>query len=198
MPAPASPPLPNNEYPATTPNLHPPLPLSLPTPLSILLPLPHLQHQQPQPKPKPKAKPKPMGTEHRDQRDGKPGLRTWWQHITTTQKPRPHASTENAHARSKAQALAQEYVPPPPGAVFGRPLKDSLRYASVQISTADAMGRLYVWGYIPVVVAKWCVLVHFLGFPFLLLSAVAFLSPEKKSTNVHCAWAVVAYIVACS
>ena len=42
--------------------------------------------------------------------------------------------------------------------VFGKPLKDSLRYASVQISTANASGDLYVWGYIPVVVAKWFVL----------------------------------------
>ena len=42
-------------------------------------------------------------------------------------------------------------------AVFGKPLKESLRYASVQISTANANGELYVWGYIPVVVAKWCV-----------------------------------------
>jgi hypothetical protein len=41
--------------------------------------------------------------------------------------------------------------------VFGKPLKDSLRYASVQISTANASGDLYVWGYIPVVVAKWFV-----------------------------------------
>ncbi|KAI0267804.1 Rho GTPase activation protein [Gloeopeniophorella convolvens] len=40
------------------------------------------------------------------------------------------------------------------GVVFARPLKESLRYASVQVSTADAAGRLYVWGYIPVVVAK--------------------------------------------
>jgi hypothetical protein len=41
--------------------------------------------------------------------------------------------------------------------VFGKPLKDSLQYASVQISTANANGDLYVWGYIPVVVAKWSV-----------------------------------------
>lgn len=41
--------------------------------------------------------------------------------------------------------------------VFSKPLKESLRYASVQISTANANGELYVWGYIPVVVAKWCV-----------------------------------------
>jgi hypothetical protein len=42
--------------------------------------------------------------------------------------------------------------------VFGRPLKDSLKHASVQISTANSNGELYVWGYIPVVVAKWYVL----------------------------------------
>lgn len=41
------------------------------------------------------------------------------------------------------------------GVVFGKPLKESLKYASVQISTANADGNLYVWGYIPVVVAKW-------------------------------------------
>lgn len=45
----------------------------------------------------------------------------------------------------------------PEHAVFGKPLKESLKYASVQISTANANGELYVWGYIPVVVAKWCV-----------------------------------------
>lgn len=39
--------------------------------------------------------------------------------------------------------------------VFGKPLKESLRYASVQISTANSNGDLYVWGYVPVVVAKW-------------------------------------------
>ena len=42
--------------------------------------------------------------------------------------------------------------------MFGKPLKDSLKYASVQISTAGKGGELYVWGYIPVVVAKWCAL----------------------------------------
>ena len=38
--------------------------------------------------------------------------------------------------------------------MFGAPLHESLRYASVQISTANASGELYVWGDIPVVVAK--------------------------------------------
>lgn len=53
--------------------------------------------------------------------------------------------------------------------VFGIPLRESLRYASVQISTADPQGDLYVWGYIPVVVAKWSVLfsspLHFRSCP---------------------------------
>ncbi|KAH6909176.1 rho GTPase activator [Coprinopsis sp. MPI-PUGE-AT-0042] len=54
--------------------------------------------------------------------------------------------------------VVPSYVAPdnlvPNGVVFGKPLKESLRYANVQISTADANGELYVWGYIPVVVAK--------------------------------------------
>ncbi|KAI9439714.1 Rho GTPase activation protein [Lactarius indigo] len=99
-----------------------------------------------------------MATEHhRDhQRDTKAGLRTWWQQFTTAQKVRP--SPQHAHSypysHPRSQVQPHEYVPPPAGAVFGRPLKESLKYASVQISTADANGKLYVWGYIPVVVAK--------------------------------------------
>ena len=49
--------------------------------------------------------------------------------------------------------------------VFGKPLKESLKFASVQISTANGNGELYVWGYIPVVVAKSCV-------PFTLTSVI--------------------------
>ena len=52
----------------------------------------------------------------------------------------------------------------------------------MQISTADATGRLYVWGYIPVVVAKWCVeplyLLNSSPFPF-VHPFLPFL-PEKK------------------
>ena len=54
-------------------------------------------------------------------------------------------------SRVLRQAGAEEHP------VFGKPLKESLKYASVQISTANANGELYVWGYIPVVVAKWYV-----------------------------------------
>jgi hypothetical protein len=105
-------------------------------------------------------------TEHRDHHNrgdrdaNKAGLRTWWQQFTAAQKMRPGAQHSphsfpppHSHPHTtQAQAAGQ-----PAGAVFGRPLKDSLKHANVQISTADASGKLYVWGYIPVVVAKWCV-----------------------------------------
>lgn len=120
-----------------------------------------------------------MGTEHRDHhhhhhRDGgggggggKPGLLTWWQKHTAQKQPR----------QTSAAALAQahkgfDYVPPPPGIVFGRPLKESLKFANVQVSTADTSGQLYVWGHIPVVVAKWYVLI--LVLPPLFISTPPF------------------------
>ncbi|KAI0067262.1 Rho GTPase activation protein [Artomyces pyxidatus] len=76
-----------------------------------------------------------MSTDHRD---AKVGLKNWWQHFTTAQKFKPREPDKDDA----------------PHPVFGKPLKESLRYASVQISTANANGELYVWGYIPVVVAK--------------------------------------------
>ncbi|KAJ3796807.1 Rho GTPase activation protein [Lentinula aff. detonsa] len=65
-------------------------------------------------------------------------LRAWWNSFTSAQKSK----------------RAFEGKDEPENTVFGKPLKESLKYASVQISTANANGELYVWGYIPVVVAK--------------------------------------------
>ncbi|RDX57097.1 Rho GTPase activation protein [Lentinus brumalis] len=70
----------------------------------------------------------------------KASLKTWWNHFTFAQRAKKEAEDK--------KAAAGESV------VFGKPLKESLKYASVQISTANANGELYVWGYIPVVVAK--------------------------------------------
>ncbi|KAJ7096515.1 Rho GTPase activation protein [Mycena belliarum] len=64
-------------------------------------------------------------------------LKAWWGTFTSAQK----------HKDDEVKAE-------PVHTVFGKPLKESLKYASVQISTANANGELYVWGYIPVVVAK--------------------------------------------
>ncbi|KAF8589448.1 Rho GTPase activation protein, partial [Ramaria rubella] len=69
-------------------------------------------------------------------------LRAWWKQFTTSQKfKRDFPEREQG-------------VLPEMSRVFGAPLRESLQYASVQISTANANGELYVWGYVPVVVAK--------------------------------------------
>jgi hypothetical protein len=41
-----------------------------------------------------------------------------------------------------------------PAGIFGIPLQTSVRYANVAISLQDAEGNSYVYGYVPIVVAK--------------------------------------------
>lgn len=97
----------------------------------------------------------------------KASLKTWWNHFTFAQRAKKEAEEKKGKqfillcpffscsillTTINTCNLAGENV------VFGKPLKESLKYASVQISTANANGELYVWGYIPVVVAKWCVI----------------------------------------
>jgi hypothetical protein len=38
--------------------------------------------------------------------------------------------------------------------IFGVPLQQSVRYANVAISLSDAQGQSYIYGYVPIVVAK--------------------------------------------
>ncbi|WVR00062.1 hypothetical protein IAU59_007204 [Kwoniella sp. CBS 9459] len=64
------------------------------------------------------------------------GLKTWWKGF------REHEKEEEEEAQAAG-----------PG-VFGVPLAQSIEYASVQVSTSGPDGSLYVWGVIPVVVAK--------------------------------------------
>ncbi|CAK5268334.1 unnamed protein product [Mycena citricolor] len=71
-----------------------------------------------------------------DQAPTKANLKAWWAAFTSPQKIKEYNQDDTVHT------------------VFGKPLRESLKYASVQISTANAQGNLYVWGYIPVVVAK--------------------------------------------
>jgi hypothetical protein len=99
----------------------------------------------------------------------KANLKAWWNNI----KGRKDPDFETPYKRLSRPCpclypfsclAAHDNVDHP---VFGKSLKDSLKYASVQISTADANGDLYVWGYIPVVVAKWCVFLSLVRLHFL-------------------------------
>lgn len=70
---------------------------------------------------------------------------------------RRHASFSSAvklvKKRFKTNAKIQTAVPPPTG-IFGVPLRQSITYANVAISLVDAEGRSYIYGYVPIVVAK--------------------------------------------
>ncbi|KAH8831440.1 Rho GTPase activation protein [Flagelloscypha sp. PMI_526] len=72
----------------------------------------------------------------------KASLKAWWASFTNKQKattqPAPYKPS-NSHTN---------------GPIFGKPLEESLRCAHVQISTGNSSGNLYVWGHVPVVVAK--------------------------------------------
>lgn len=41
-----------------------------------------------------------------------------------------------------------------PGGIFGVPLRQSITYANVAISLIDGEGKSYIYGYVPIVVAK--------------------------------------------
>jgi hypothetical protein len=42
----------------------------------------------------------------------------------------------------------------PPTGIFGVPLQASIRYANVAISLTDESGKSFIYGYVPIVVAK--------------------------------------------
>jgi len=98
------------------------------------------------------------------QANTKASLKAWWNHFNFVQR----AKKDSNYIREHEKGLLSPIGPPPrphspTGApedhpVFGKPLHESLQYASVPISTASPQGDLYVWGFVPVVVAKWSVL----------------------------------------
>lgn len=56
--------------------------------------------------------------------------------------------------QSKQRILSKlKTVEPSPG-IFGVPLRQSITYANVAISLVDAEGKSYIYGYVPIVVAK--------------------------------------------
>lgn len=83
-------------------------------------------------------------------------LKAWWkgfakQPTAAAGAGGPSSATSPTTSTSATSSAATATTS---GPVFGVPLATSLQHASVQISTAGADGALYVWGYVPVVVAK--------------------------------------------
>lgn len=62
-------------------------------------------------------------------------------------------ATEDADAQGQGQSdpNVQEHQSP---RIFGVPLQESIRYANVAISLTDGEGKSFIYGYVPIVVAK--------------------------------------------
>lgn len=57
-------------------------------------------------------------------------------------------------ARFPTQKVAKFFKAPGHQGIFGVPLRESITYANVAISLVDAEGKSYIYGYVPIVVAK--------------------------------------------
>ena len=60
------------------------------------------------------------------------------------------AATSPLETKAEQTELAIEA----PAGIFGVPLRQSITYANVAISLVDAEGKSYIYGYVPIVVAK--------------------------------------------
>lgn len=68
---------------------------------------------------------------------------------TVTNPPRKW-STPSSYIKS----LIRELLENRPQGIFGVPLRQSITYANVAISLIDEKGQSYIYGYVPIVVAK--------------------------------------------
>ncbi|KAL2134266.1 hypothetical protein VTI74DRAFT_633 [Chaetomium olivicolor] len=101
----------------------------------------HQQHQQqqqqqqqanaPPPPTTPVASPIQSAVSPPNKRD----LKSWWKNF-------------------KLPSKHQEAHEPRPQGIFGVPLRQSITYANVAISLVDEEGKSYIYGYVPIVVAK--------------------------------------------
>jgi hypothetical protein len=131
----------------------------------------------------------------------KANFKAWWNHLTLVKSLKrdpfkgsyrgPSILSSSSHKPTNPACSALDTAEHP---VFSKPLKESLRCASVRISlrtsTPNAHGDLYVWGFVPLVIAKWSVpsffcLVFFPSDPHLGLQWP--LSQGKRSVLVSCA-----------
>jgi hypothetical protein len=63
-----------------------------------------------------------------------------------------HEALFSAAANFESGESSQD--PQEPQGIFGVPLSTSVRYANVAISLSDHNGQSYIYGYVPIVVAK--------------------------------------------
>jgi hypothetical protein len=82
-------------------------------------------------------------------------LTSWWKNFKKGPQRKDEDRGENKglmHAYRRLSLVGTE--PIESQGIFGVPLQTSVRYANVAISLNDASGQSYIYGYVPIVVAK--------------------------------------------
>jgi len=80
-------------------------------------------------------------------------LTSWWKQFKRTTK-KPEEKGEFAVSASQNRILTSTLELAVDQGIFGVPLHTSIRYANVAISLFDAQGTSFIYGYVPIVVAK--------------------------------------------
>ncbi|CAJ2506223.1 Uu.00g003530.m01.CDS01 [Anthostomella pinea] len=76
-------------------------------------------------------------------------------HPSTPTSPPSKRDLKSWWKRFQVQSRHHETTPDPrPQGIFGVPLRQSITYANVAISLVDEHGQSYIYGYVPIVVAK--------------------------------------------
>ncbi|EPQ65181.1 Bgt-4013 [Blumeria graminis f. sp. tritici] len=79
----------------------------------------------------------------------KASLKTWWKNIRD-----PTSKNSTDHQGKYTFPNEFEKTGEHPAGIFGVPLRQSITYANVAISLVDSEGKSYIYGYVPIVVAK--------------------------------------------
>ncbi|KAF7530158.1 hypothetical protein G7054_g9657 [Neopestalotiopsis clavispora] len=79
-------------------------------------------------------------------------LKSWWKRFQVQSK---HQETQEPRPAFYCHSVADQIVTESrPQGIFGVPLRQSITYANVAISLVDDDGKSYIYGYVPIVVAK--------------------------------------------
>jgi hypothetical protein len=91
------------------------------------------------------------GPENSARRD----LASWWKNFKKGTQRKEEDRGKQQDAFGSPSELNQTGAEPEElQGIFGVPLQTSVRYANVAISLNDANGQSYIYGYVPIVVAK--------------------------------------------
>ena len=76
------------------------------------------------------------------------------QNVTSPPSKRDLTSWWKNFKKNSKKEDEKPEVPESPNGIFGVALQDSIRYANVAISLTNERGESYIYGYVPIVVAK--------------------------------------------